>query len=99
MVIPARHAYSHLDSEGNRNVSSVQVFSAVMKACASSQDTYHDSYTGAPADGGAWVTPEVWDRVLRWGGWADYGTSGRSACRLDRMQYMSGGTIGIRPVK
>jgi formylglycine-generating enzyme required for sulfatase activity len=33
------------------------------------QDWYHDSYNGAPADGGAWVLPAGSNRVVRGGSW------------------------------
>ncbi|MHC4955546.1 MAG: SUMF1/EgtB/PvdO family nonheme iron enzyme [Planctomycetota bacterium] len=37
------------------------------------EDTWHDSYEGAPADGSAWVTPEVRDwRVLRGGAFFNF---------------------------
>src|SRR5207247_2633087 len=36
------------------------------------QDAYHDSYDGAPADDGAWSGSAASSRVLRGGSWADY---------------------------
>jgi formylglycine-generating enzyme required for sulfatase activity len=47
------------------------------------QDQYHDSYVGAPADGGAWIDPDSENphRMLRGGGWMDSPYTCRSACR------------------
>jgi formylglycine-generating enzyme required for sulfatase activity len=48
------------------------------------QDHYHDSYTGAPADGSAWIDSEAEEnapRMLRGGGWFSYPQDCRSACR------------------
>jgi len=33
------------------------------------EDWYHDTYTGAPSDGGAWLTPTGYYRVVRGGSW------------------------------
>jgi formylglycine-generating enzyme required for sulfatase activity len=45
-------------------------------------DCWHDSYQGAPGDGGAWLTGDCTRRVLRGGSWNDGPTNGRSANRL-----------------
>ena len=45
------------------------------------QDWYHDSYNGAPADGGAWVSPSGQYRLLRGGSWFDEPYYCRSADR------------------
>ena len=50
------------------------------------EDDWHAYYTGAPADGGAWVdAPRATYRVLRGGGWDDTGRE----CRSARRKYMS----------
>ncbi|MCX7018871.1 MAG: formylglycine-generating enzyme family protein, partial [Candidatus Sumerlaeota bacterium] len=56
------------------------------------EDWYHDSYTDAPADGSAWVSPAGSYRVLRGGLWFNLPRSCRSAYRLgnypgDRLNY------------
>ena len=46
------------------------------------QDCWHDNYTGAPVDAGAWTTGcSGSTRVLRGGSWIDYPSSLRSAIR------------------
>jgi eukaryotic-like serine/threonine-protein kinase len=46
------------------------------------EDTWHDSYAGAPADGRAWIDPGgESNRVLRGGGWRYVPQSARSAMR------------------
>ncbi|MBI5528066.1 MAG: SUMF1/EgtB/PvdO family nonheme iron enzyme [Deltaproteobacteria bacterium] len=35
------------------------------------EDWYHNTYTGAPSDGSAWVAPTGSDRVIRGGSWDD----------------------------
>jgi formylglycine-generating enzyme required for sulfatase activity len=50
------------------------------------QDHYHASYTGAPADGSAWVDSDAEEnapRMLRGGGWFDDPQVCRSACRFN----------------
>jgi formylglycine-generating enzyme required for sulfatase activity len=45
------------------------------------EDCWHDEYTGAPADGSAWVAPNCGGHVLRGGSWEDYAGDLRSAAR------------------
>ena len=46
------------------------------------EDDWHNNYTGAPTEGTAWVDlPRGSSRVLRSGGWNDYGNYCRSAFR------------------
>jgi formylglycine-generating enzyme required for sulfatase activity len=65
------------------------------------EDCYHDSYTGAPIDGSAWLTacPDVNRRILRAGGWG----YAPSAVRLAKRGKAPGGgrniDIGIRVAK
>ncbi len=50
------------------------------------QDHYHDSYTGAPVDGSAWIDPDARRysyRMLRGGSWIGNPQNCRSACRND----------------
>ncbi len=49
------------------------------------EDLYHNSYNGAPADGGAWVSGEGRHRVLRGGTWHNfpYSCTGRVATGFD----------------
>jgi formylglycine-generating enzyme required for sulfatase activity len=49
------------------------------------QDHYHDSYTGAPENGSAWIDPNAKkdvNRMLRGGGWNDNPQNCRSAFRF-----------------
>ena len=45
------------------------------------QDTYQATYTGAPADGSAWVVPATTDRCVRGGSWYNNSMVCRSAFR------------------
>jgi formylglycine-generating enzyme required for sulfatase activity len=63
------------------------------------EDAYHDSYDGAPADGGAWEDSKAKYRVVRGGSWsrkADYlETSLRAAAEPGNRNV----TLGFRPAR
>ena len=63
------------------------------------EDAYHDSYEGAPTDGGAWEEPGAKHRVVRGGSWsrkADYlWTSLRAAAVPGNANV----TLGFRPAR
>ncbi len=60
------------------------------------EDCNHDTYKGAPGDGGAWVSETCRGRVIRGGSWIDRPRSLRSAAR-DWFNFDEGrDTIGFR---
>jgi formylglycine-generating enzyme required for sulfatase activity len=60
------------------------------------EDCWHDSYTGAPTDGSAWVKGDCSTRVRRGGSW-DYGPRDlRSASRLWYVPVSRVGSSGFR---
>ncbi|MCX5794657.1 MAG: SUMF1/EgtB/PvdO family nonheme iron enzyme [Elusimicrobia bacterium] len=62
------------------------------------QDWYHASYDGAPADGRAWQDPSGSARVIRGGSWCEPGSHARSAVRREG-PLTWGSAIGFRPVR
>lgn len=63
------------------------------------QDVYHENYTGAPADGSAWLTggkEEI--RMTRGGSWASPAFSCRTAYRGHLVASSGGTTQGLRLV-
>lgn len=60
------------------------------------QDWYHDTYTGAPTNGSAWLSPATYDRVIRGGGWSYPGGNCRSASRSPILPGYSNEVIGFR---
>ena len=45
-------------------------------------DCWHESYTGAPADGSAWLTGDCQSRVVRGGGWLNGARETRASARF-----------------
>lgn len=63
------------------------------------QDTYHDSYAGAPADGGAWESESASRRVDRGGSWF-FGADFASTAFRDRTDPdLRTCTVSFRPVR
>ncbi|MEI7902958.1 MAG: SUMF1/EgtB/PvdO family nonheme iron enzyme, partial [bacterium] len=62
------------------------------------EDWYHDSYTDAPADGSAWVSPAGSYRVLRGGFWSDFPGLCRSANRTSSTPGYGPNYLGLRVV-
>ena len=63
------------------------------------QDLYHESYTGAPAEGSAWELPGGGFRVLRGGSWYTYPQECRSAYRAYDPPDRRLNDIGFRLVR
>jgi formylglycine-generating enzyme required for sulfatase activity len=62
------------------------------------QDSWHDSYDGAPADGSAWEGDGAF-RVVRGGGWSYFAGDCRSADRLWRAPRFRDSDLGFRLLK
>ncbi len=63
------------------------------------QDWYHADYAAAPTDGSAWEVPAGLSRILRGGGWYQYGDACRSAYRTYREPYSEFDYLGFRLVR
>ncbi len=61
------------------------------------QDTWHDNYEGAPADGSAWESDETGaDRVIRGGSWNNNARNCRSAYRNRNRPDNRNNNLGFR---
>ncbi len=63
------------------------------------EDLYHGSYSGAPADGNAWVSGGGSERVIRGGGWSYEPRGARCVCRLKSNPVNRISSLGFRLVK
>ena len=64
------------------------------------QDVYHSSYGGAPADGSAWEAPTEGDRrVYRGGFWAHGRPTGEATIRFGEKPGYSNYYLGVRPAR
>ncbi len=59
-------------------------------------DWFHDSYKGAPRDGGAWIEPEGSARVFRGGSWNSGADAARAANRSSFDPGYHEGNLGFR---
>jgi len=63
------------------------------------EDDWHDSYSGAPSDGQAWIdSPRSRLRVLRGGSWGSSPSSCRSATRIGSSPGIRVSSDGFRVV-
>lgn len=63
------------------------------------QDSYHDSYNGAPNDGSAWESSSPIYRMLRGGGYQTSSDSCRSGYRINYFQGFTFEWFGLRLVR
>ncbi|MBI5209587.1 MAG: SUMF1/EgtB/PvdO family nonheme iron enzyme [Elusimicrobia bacterium] len=63
------------------------------------QDWYHASYDGAPADGLAWERPASAARVVRGGGWGNDADGVRAAYRVGYDPGELSDYLGVRPAR
>ena len=63
------------------------------------EDWYHSSYTGAPTDGSAWLSPSGSDRVIRGGSWNYSARIARVANRNYDDPGLRSGNLGLRLVR
>lgn len=62
-------------------------------------DCWHENYTRAPRDGGAWVNPGCAQRVIRGGSWGSAPEQDRSAFRQAAPADARSGRVGLRVVR
>ena len=61
------------------------------------EDDYHNSYSGAPVNGSAWVDAQrAPDRVIRGGSWDSYAVDSRSSARYALAPGFRSGLLGFR---
>jgi formylglycine-generating enzyme required for sulfatase activity len=60
------------------------------------QDCWHDSYTGAPSNGGAWTTGDCNERVLRGGSWSSRPKYLRASQRFGLTASLRDDNLGFR---
>ncbi|MGE0710445.1 MAG: SUMF1/EgtB/PvdO family nonheme iron enzyme [Planctomycetota bacterium] len=63
------------------------------------EDTFQRGYAGAPADGSAWVLPDVPRRVIRGGSWRNAALSSRSSSRESCLPSAASQDLGVRPAR
>ena len=63
------------------------------------QDSWHETYTGAPTDGSAWMEMDAKKYVFRGGSYADAADRCRSVARSGKSADDQKDTLGFRCVK
>lgn len=63
------------------------------------EDSWHDSYEGAPDDGSTWIDPESGVQVIRGGYWGMRGEGVRSASRSKRGARYCFDSVGFRAAR
>jgi formylglycine-generating enzyme required for sulfatase activity len=81
-VAPCTDGYAYTSPVGSFAANAFGLYDMQGNAWQWTEDCYHDSYDGAPSDGGAWTTGDCGRRVVRGGSWSDYPVFLRSASRI-----------------
>lgn len=90
----AGEAYGHV--VGTKLPNAWGVYDASGNVWEWCEDWYHSSYTDAPTDGSAWLSPAGSSRVARGGGWYNTAPSQRSAGRNSAVDTYSSNDFGFR---
>ena len=83
---------------GAKRAQSIMPFASQTSMLQWVQDTWHDSYEGAPGDGAAWEDGAAF-RVFRGGGWGDDATWLRAADRNGAHPTLRNNGLGFRPAR
>jgi formylglycine-generating enzyme required for sulfatase activity len=81
MIAPCNDGYAYTSPAGHYEPNAFGLYDMTANAWQWMADCYHESYSGAPADGSAWTTGTCDLRVLRGGSWSSYPLYLRSALR------------------
>ena len=94
VVVPCSDGYAYTSPVGSFAANPFGLYDMHGNAWQWTEDCYHSSYKGAPADGSAWLNGDCRFRVLRGGSWYYAASSTRAASRLNLIynyRYHSGG--------
>jgi len=91
-----RVRFTNPSSVGEKQANELGLYDMSGNVCELCQDWYHSDYSVAPSNGDAWESPAGSDRVVRGGGWSNYGYGCRSADRNDVIPSWAGNTFGFR---
>jgi formylglycine-generating enzyme required for sulfatase activity len=81
-IAPCSDGYAYTSPAGSFAANGFGLHDMQGNAWQWTQDCYHESYDGAPSDGGAWTTGDCGSRMVRGGSWSDYPQFLRSANRI-----------------
>jgi formylglycine-generating enzyme required for sulfatase activity len=96
---PCNDGYPYTSPAGYYEPNAFGLYDMAGNASQWTEDCYHPSYEGAPADGSAWTTGcDLSGRVVRGGSWSDAPESLRAATRTVQLGSGYGGiqTTGFR---
>jgi formylglycine-generating enzyme required for sulfatase activity len=95
-VAPCNDGYAYTSPVGSFAANGFGLYDMQGNAWQWTEDCYHDSYAGAPADGRAWTTGDCSSRVLRGGSWFNDPHYLRSANRFRVQPDYRGNVVGFR---
>jgi formylglycine-generating enzyme required for sulfatase activity len=95
-IFPCADGYAYTAPVGSFLPNEFGLYDPHGNAASWTEDCYHDSYSGAPTDGKAWLSGDCNRRVIRGGSWDDNRAFLRSASRGRFLSVGRSSEVGFR---